>query len=136
MTNRTLYLSVLAFAAAAALNTGAKAEEAQFDSASLMQKINSDLDQQNQQFTLALVEQTGAKFETRMAKIENVFAPLTQPAAFDFSVAQADAEADIAFAAVTKAEFEISKKVANMENPFEPRLPMPPVMFTIDNDEY
>ena len=34
------------------------------------------------------------------------------------------------------AEFEISKKVANMENPFEPSLPMPPVMIAIDNETY
>ncbi len=136
MTNRSFYTSVLAFAAAAALGANAKAEDAQIDATALMQEIHADLDSRNQQFTLALVERTNADVQYRAAKINNVFAPLTQPATFNYAVAAEDMKTTVAAAAVAKAEFEVSKKVANIENPFEPRLPMPPAMIAIDSENY
>lgn len=136
MTNRSFYTSVLAFAAAAAISANAKAEELQIDTSALMQEIHADLDSQNQQFTLALVERADAQVQHTAAKIDNVFAPLTQPVAFDYTVAINDTQMTVTTAVLAKAEFEVSKKVANIENPFEPRLPMPPVMIAIDNETY
>ncbi|WDI32979.1 hypothetical protein PUV54_07185 [Hyphococcus flavus] len=136
MTNRTFYASVLAFAAAATMHNGAQAQEAQFDSASLMQKINADLDARNQNFTLAVVNQADANVQSRMAKIENVFAPLTEPSSYDFAATAENTKMNVEFAALEKAEFEVSKKVANIEDPFQPRLPMPPVMIAFDNEGY
>lgn len=136
MTNRTLYMSVMAFAAAAALSTNAKAQDADFDGAPLMQEIHADLDQQNAAFTLALVEKADAKVQARFAKLQNVFAPLTAPTEYNLASAFENTRAEVEFAALSKAEFEVSKKVANIENPFAQRLPMPPAIIALDNEQY
>lgn len=130
MSNGTFFTSVLVFAAAAAINSHAKAEEP--GSADLMQLINEDLDDTQDAFTLELVETTSAKIKSRMdEKIENVFEPLTETTTQSFDIAEADTlkatSASIEMAALSRADFEVGKDVANIENPFEPRLPMAPI---------
>ena len=124
MKNPAFYTTVIAFAAAAALNAQAKAEEA--GSADLMQLLQQDLDAERNAFTLALVERTGAKLNARMAKIDNVFvAPNAAPVDVAIENTRDEFEADLNATVLAKASFDISKKVANIETPFEPHLPMP-----------
>ncbi|GJL93036.1 hypothetical protein [Hyphococcus sp.] len=136
MTNQIFKASAFAFAAAVAMTGFANAQEASFDNASLMQTINADLDQQNEKFTLAVLDRADAGVQARLAKIDNVFEPVAEPQDFDFTAATADTGAKLEFVAMSSAEFEISKKTANIENPFEPRLPMAPVMIAIDGGQY
>ncbi len=136
MNNQTFKASAFAFASAVAMIGFANAQDASFDSASLMQTINADLDQQNQKFTLIVLDRADAGVQARLAKIDNVFGPVAEPRDFDFTAAVADISAKLEFAAMTSAEFEVSKKAANIENSFEPRLPMAPAMIAIDGGQY
>lgn len=140
MANRTLYMSIIAFAAAAAFNANSNAQAEEPGNAELMQLINEDLDAGYDAFTLALTEKTGRKFNDRMAKIDNVFGPLVAPMPEATNTAIADTRNDTSAAlhsiVLANAEFEIAKDAANIENPFNPHLPMAPVIFTFDSEAY
>ena len=135
MTNKTFKTAAAAFAAIA-MTGFANAQDASFDSAAMMQTINADLDRQIAEFTLAVVNQADANVQSRLAKIENVFDPLVAPRDVDYTAALAETEEMVELAALSAAEFEISKASANIENPFEPRLPMAPAMIAIDDGQY
>ena len=135
MTNKTFKTAAAAFAAIA-MTGFANAQDASFDSAAMMQTINADLDRQIAEFTLAVVNQADATVQSRLANIENVFAPLVAPRDVDYTAALAETEEMVELAALSAAEFEISKASANIENPFEPRLPMAPAMIAIDDGQY
>ena len=134
MTNQTL--KTIAFAAAALIATGANAQETAFNSSAMMQTINASLDQQHAQFSLALVEQTEAKFQARHAQAQSIFGPLAQPVSFNLAEVRETTKKKFDLAVLTKAEFDVSKKVANIENPFEARLPIAPIMIAFHNEDY
>lgn len=76
MSNRTIYMSIVAFAAAAAVNANTNAHAETPGHATLSQLIQEDLDAEQDAFTLALVERADARIKAHVAKIENVFGPL------------------------------------------------------------
>lgn len=140
MSNRTLYMSILAFAAAGAVsaNSSAKAEEAGY--ASLTQLIHEDLDQNQAEFTATLAKRTGRKINARMAKLDNVFGPLVAAApevtAATIRTAAIDASAKLETIVLASADFDIGKDAANIETPFNPRLPMPPAIVAFEGGEF
>ena len=140
MTNRTFYISMMAFAAVAAVsaNSTAKAETA--GHATLMELIHEDLDAKQAEFTLALTEQTGRKINARMAKIDNVFGPLVaaspEATAETIKTTAIDTGAKLDSIVTASAEFEIGKDAANIASPFNPRLPMPPAIVAFDGGEF
>lgn len=140
MTNRTLYMSIMAFAAAAAVNANSNAHAEEPGNADLMQLINEDLDEGYDAFTLALTEQTGRKINEQMAKIDNVFGPLVAPSPEATSTVLAETRNDTGSALTSvlmaSAEYEIAKAVANIENPYNPHLPMPPVSYTFVSEDF
>lgn len=75
MSNRTIYMSIIAFAAAAAVtaNTDAHAEVPGY--ATLSELIQEDLDAEREIFTLALTKRAGARINARLAKRDNVIGP-------------------------------------------------------------
>lgn len=139
--NRTLYLSMIAFAAAAAVavsaNSTARAEEP--GHASLIELIHEDLDREQADFALALADKTGRKINARMAESDNVFGPLVAAApeatAETMRVTARDTDGKLAMRAMARAEFEIGKDAANIANPFNPRLPMPPSIVAFEGGE-
>lgn len=140
MTNRTLYMSIIAFAAAAAVNASSNAQAEEPGNAELMQLINEDLDNGYNAFTIALTEKTGRKINAQMAKIDNVFGPLVAPAPEVTNAVLAETRnntsATLDSLVTASAEYEIAKDAANIENPFNPHLPMPPLFFTFDHEGY
>ena len=139
MTNRTIYMSIVAFAAAAAAmnaNAGARAEEP--GHATLSQLIQQDLDADQQAFTLALVERTNHKINARMAKIDNVFNPLVafgEMPETTVETARAETATSLDSLVLASAEFEIAKDAANIENPVQPRLAMPTGIVAFASEE-
>lgn len=140
MTNRTLYMSIIAFAAAAAVNASSNAQAEEPGNADLMQLINEDLDDDYDAFTVALTEKTGRKINAQMAKIDNVFSPLVAPTPEATNAVLAETRTDTSATlnslVMASAEYEVAKDAANIENPFNPHLPMAPVMFTFDHEGY
>lgn len=138
--NRTLYISMMAFAAAAAANAQSTARAEEPGHADLMQLIHEDLDARQADFTLALADAAGRKFNARMAKIDNVFGPLAAeaPRQAEKSIAAASAAAGGKLGAIVmaSAEFEIGKDAANIESPFNPRLPMAPAIVAFEGGEF
>ncbi|PQA88021.1 hypothetical protein [Hyphococcus luteus] len=138
MTNRTLYLSMMAFAAAVSANSTARAETP--GHSTLMQLIHEDLDRDQADFTLALAERAGRKADARMEKLDNVFGPLVAAApdatAETLRAVSADTGDRLYAIATARAEFEIGKDLANIESPFNPRPPMPPAIAAFNGGEY
>ena len=139
MTNRTLYLSFVAFAAAAAMNANTNAQAEMPGNADLMQLIHEDLDAKQADFTLALMAKTEKKIALQTAKIDNVFGPLTVASNAEtvakVQTASVDTGAKLDSLVLANAEFEIAKDAANIENPFNPRLPMAPSIIAFAHDE-
>ncbi len=140
MTNRTLYLSFVAFAAAAAVNANSNASaQTPAGHADLMQLINEDLDQQQADFTLMLAAKTDKKIAARAAKIDNVFGPMTLAVNAEansmVAAAAANAGAKLNSLVLASAAFEIGKDAANIESPFNPRLPMAPSIIAFASEE-
>ncbi len=139
MTNRTLYLSFVAFAAAAAVNANTNAQAEMPGNADLMQLIHEDLDAKQADFTLALMAKTEKKIALQTAKIDNVFGPLTVASNAEtvakVQTANVDTGAKLDSLVLANAEFEIAKDAANIENPFNPRLPMAPSIIAFAHDE-
>ncbi|WP_375201570.1 hypothetical protein [Hyphococcus sp.] len=140
MSNRTIYMSIIAFAAAGALNanTNAHAEEPGY--ATLSQLIQEDLDAEQDAFAVALTERTAAKINARMEKIDNVFGPLVAAGEAPETIVEKTREEtaeDLQSTVLASADFEIAKDAANIENPFNPRLPMPSasIAFTFTGEE-
>ncbi len=138
MSNRTIYMSIIAFAAAAAVNANSGAHAEEPGHATLTQLIQEDLDADQDAFTLALIERTNRKINARMAKIENVFNPLVafgEMPETTVDTARADTAANLDSLVLASAEFEIAKDAANIENPFQPRLPMPTGIVAFASEE-
>ncbi|GJL90488.1 hypothetical protein [Hyphococcus sp.] len=139
MTNRTLYLSFVAFAAAAAVNANTNAHAEMPGNTDLMQLIHEDLDQAQADFTLALAAKTEKKIALQTAKIDNVFGPLTVASNAEtvakVETASVDTSAKLDSLVLANAEYEIAKDAANIENPFNPRLPMAPSIIAFAHDE-
>jgi len=139
MTNRTLYLSFVAFAAAAAVNANTNAHAEMAGHADLMQLIHEDLDKAQADFTLALAAKTERKIALQSAKIDNVFGPLTVASNAEtvakVTTASFDTGAMLNTLVLTNAEYEISKAVANIESPFNPHLPMAPSIVAFASEE-
>lgn len=139
MTNRTLYLSFVAFAATAAMNANTTAHAETPGNADLMQLIHEDLDAEQADFTLALMAKTEKKIAARTAKIDNVFGPLTVANNAEtnqlVASARADSAAKLDSLVVANAQYEIAKDAANIENPFNPRLPMAPSIIAFAHEE-
>ncbi|MAW79166.1 MAG: hypothetical protein CMI63_02930 [Parvularcula sp.] len=76
MSNRTIYMSIIAFAAAAAVSANTNAHAETPGHATLSQLIQEDLDAEQDAFTMDLVARADARIRAHMAKIENVFGPL------------------------------------------------------------
>jgi len=138
MSNRTIYMSIIAFTAAAAVNANAPAKAEIRGYATLSQLIQEDLDVEQDEFTLALTTRTAAKINARMAKLDNVFGPLV---AFDdapeaiIETARHDLTIGLNARVLASAEFEIAKDAANIENPFNPHLPMPTGIVAFASEE-
>ncbi len=139
MTNRTLYMSIVAFAAAAAVNANTNAHaQMPTGNATLSQLIQEDLDAEQNAFTVALVERTGVKINARMAKLDNVFGPLVasrEAPEIIVKTAHTDMGADLTSLTLASAQFEIAKDTANIENPFNPHQPMPATIIAFTSDE-
>jgi hypothetical protein len=139
MTNRTLYLSFIAFAAAAAMNANTNAQAEMPGNADLMQLIHEDLDAKQADFTLALMAKTEKKIALQTAKIGNVFGPLTVANNAETNklvkTVRADSGAKLDSLVLANAQFEVAKAAANIENPFNPRLPMAPSIIAFAHEE-
>jgi hypothetical protein len=139
MTNRTLYLGFIAFAAAAAMNANTNAQAEMPGDADLMQLIHEDLDAKQADFTLALMAKTEKKIAVQTAKIDNVFGPLTLADNVEtvakVQTANFDTSAKLDSLVLANAEDEVAKAAAKIENPFNPRLPMAPSIIAFANDE-
>lgn len=138
MSNRMIYTSIIAFAAAAAMNanSGAHAEEPGY--ATLSQLIQEDLDIEQDAFTVALVERTNAKIDARMSKIDNVFGPLVASREAQDVIIETtrdDMAEEFQSTVLASAQFEIAKDAANIENPFAPRLAMPAAIVAFASEE-
>lgn len=139
MSNRTIYMSIIAFAAAAAVNANTNAHAETPGYATLSQLIQEDLDVEQGAFTLALTKRTAAKINARMEKIGNVFGPLVAygdaPEAI-IEAARHNMTDDLNARVMASAEFEIAKDAANIENPFNPHLPMPTGIVAFASEEH
>ncbi len=139
MTNRTIYLSFVAFAAATAISAHSNANAEMPGHADLMQLIHEDLDQAQADFTLTLAAKTEKKIALQAAKIDNVFGPLTFASAANvgtvLTMASNDAGAKLDSLVLAHAEFEIAKDAANIESPFNPYLPMAPSVIAFASEE-
>ena len=137
MTNRTFYMSVIAFAAAAAVNVYNSARAEVAGHAELMELINEDLDAAQDEFTLTLADAAGGDIAARTAGLDAAF---FNPGERAVSALIADSRDGAAFeiASLTDAtaEFEISKKIANMAKPFSPRLPYAPEVVAFVSEDH
>lgn len=131
--NRPLYMTVIAFAAVAAVHSHARAEEP--GRAELMELINEDLDAAQDDFTLSLVHRTGRRIARKMDARDDVFGPLVASSDKIAETFAADTGADLTAIVVARADFEIGKDAANIENPFNPRLPMAPAIVAFVSEE-
>ena len=77
MMNRMIYMSIIAFAATAAVNAPSRAHAETPGYATLSELIHEDLDAAQEDFTLAVVERVGARVNARMARTNTLFGPLT-----------------------------------------------------------
>lgn len=138
MSNRTIYMSIIAFAAAAAVNATPHANAETPGHATLSELIQEDLDVEQEAFTLGLTKRTAAKINARMAKLDNVFGPLV---AFDdapeaiIDAARHDLTDGLNARVLASAEFEVAKDAANIESPFNPHLPMPTGIVAFASEE-
>lgn len=136
--NRTLYLSFLAFAAAAAMSAQSSARAEEPGHASLMELIHEDLDSKQADFALGLAEATGRSINARMANTGGVYGPLAAdaPEEAEKSIAAASAAASRKLGAIVMASagFEIGKDAANIEDPFNPRLAMAPAIVAFEGE--
>jgi len=134
MLDKTFFAAAIAAVATGYVVSGvAKAEEP--GQSDLMELIREDLDANQKAYTIALVANAGNRFAARSAKIENVLGPIPANTELLAANASADSGAKIESVAVASADAAIAKKVANMEDPFEPRLPLAPAIITFVQDE-
>lgn len=137
MSNRTLYFTMLAFAAAAAVSAQSDARAETPGHASLMELICDDLDRGQADFATALADATGRRINARLAAAETELGPLVAVAPEEtgrtIDAAAAGAAAKLDAAAIASAEYEVGKDAANIETPFNPRPAMPPAAVAFDS---
>jgi hypothetical protein len=128
-------MSIIAFAAAAAVNSNSNARAEERGHADLMELINEDLDAAQDDFTLSLVDRTRGRIATRAAEFDGVFGPLAASAGGVSEIAAAEIGVELTATVIASAEFDVAKQTANIENPFNPRLPMAPTIVAFVSEE-
>jgi hypothetical protein len=104
-------MSIIAFAAAAAVNSNSNARAEERGHADLMELINEDLDAAQDDFTLTLVDRTSTR------------------------IAAAEIGVELTATVIASAEFDVAKQTANIESPFNLRLPMAPAIVAFVSEE-
>jgi len=141
----TTTLKTTAFAAAvlvcASAATSAYAQEpnaSAIDQTQLLNNINLVTDDTQENFVLDLTSKANGDLHQRFAKIDNdIFAPLSpfdrKTVETNTAIATANSREVFERLVISDAELEMSAKIANIEDPFAPRLPMSPFLmaFTI-----
>ncbi len=130
MSNRILYMTILAFAAAATVSANSTAKAETRGHATLAALIQEDLDQEQAGFAMALSARAGAGINARLEKTGAFFRPPAAPQALAETIdaVSTNTRDRLYVIATARAEFEIGKDAAAIETPFNPR---PTVAFAV-----